>query len=384
MEGKENLDIVVNQTFDCGLKAIAIDDDDEDDDEDEEDDGDADGPQKKRLKRQRTSSFGDLADEDSIQHDIEELAKEEEAMLNVGLDDDDDNNGDAPEDRNDNSAKSSRGNNRGGGGNAAPEKKKIAVICLDDSDDEAKVEPSKKKSSNDSSSNHTGEGSGSANSSSTNPSATAIANQSAPTITDSLTSIVKSGDYKSGKIDSRARFGNLELYSVYFTGSSFGLSMVPFSGRVVVKSSANVSNLSPEQNEKPACGDFIVKVDQAMAPHGHPFQAVLDYMTDALRKRNGVYVIFGHNPEFSRFFQETALPAQLKRMEDECRRIEGQLASFAAASAPQAAADAGIEAATPMANTPLPATHLGPAPATAIDMPPEQEQDDDVIELLDD
>ena len=81
VEGKENLDMVVHQTFDCGVKAIAIDDGDDDDDEEDDDIGGEDGPKKKRLKRQRTSSFGDLADEDSIQHDIEELAKEEEGHV---------------------------------------------------------------------------------------------------------------------------------------------------------------------------------------------------------------------------------------------------------------------------------------------------------------
>lgn len=386
VEGKENLDIVVHQTFDCGLKAIAIDDGDDDDDDEEEDDdnGGEDGPKKKRLKRQRTSSFGDLADEDSIQHDIEELAKEEEAMLNIGLDDDDDNNGDAPAGSNNNAAKSSGGNTRGEGRNTAPEKKKTAVICLDDSDDEA--EGSKKKSSSDNTSGGTGEKSDGADSSS--PSATAIANQSVPTIADSITAIIKSGDYENGKIDRRARFGNLELYSVVYTGSTYGLSIVPFAGRAVVKSSANVSNLSPEQNERPACGDIIVKVGHSFAPLNHPFKAVLDYMKASIKRQNGlgVLVMFAHEPEFSRFFQETALPAHNQGKEEECRRIEEQLASFAAASAPEAANEAEAEARIPMASAPLPAapavSATAIATATTSNVPPEQ--DDEVIELLDD
>ena len=387
VEGKENLDMVVHQTFDCGLKAIAIDDGDDDDDDDDDDEeeeeedddiGGEDGPKKKRLKRQRTSSFGDLADEDSIQHDIEELAKEEEAMLNIGLDDDDDNNGDAPTGSNKNAAKSS-GGTRGEGRSAAPEKKKTAVICLDDSDDEA--EASKKKSSSDNTSGGTGEKSGGATSAS--PSATTIPNESVPTIADSITAIIKSGDYKNGKIDRRARFGNLELYSVVYTGSAYGLSIVPFAGRAVVKSSANVSNLSLEQNEKPACGDIIVKVGSSFAPFNYPMKGVLDHMRALMKRHNGlgVPITFGHDPEFSRFFQETVLPYQHQRLEEECRRIEEQLASFAAASAPEAANEAEVEARIPMASAPLPAAPALSATATTSNVPPKQ--DDEVIELLD-
>lgn len=385
VEGKENLDIVVHQTFDCGLKAIAIEDGDDDEDDEEEDDdndGGADGPKKKRWKRQRTSSFGDLADEDSIQHDIEELAKEEEAMLNIGFDDDDDNNGDAPVGSNSNAAKSTDGNNRGGGRNTDPEKKKTAVICLDDSDDEA--EASKKKCSSDNASDGTGGKSAVANSSS--PNATGNANQWGPPIADSINAIIKSGDYKNGKVDRRARFDNLELYSVLYTGSTYGLSIVPFAGRAVVKSSATISNLSPEQNARPACGDFIVKVGDAIAPFEHPFRVVLQYMQNVIQRHNGLglYIIFGHDPEFSRFFQETVLPAENQGKEEECRRIEEQLASFAAASAPEAAAEAEVEARTPMASAPLPAPPAvsANAPATTSNFPPEQ--DDEVIELLDD
>ena len=304
-------------------------------------------------------------------------------MLNIGLDDDDDNNGDAPTGSNKNAAKSS-GGNRGEGRNAAPDKKKTAVICLDDSDDEA--EASKKKSSSDNTSGGTGEKSAGATSAS--PSATTISNESVPTIADSITAIIKSGDYKNGKIDRRARFGNLELYSVVYTGSAYGLSIVPFAGRAVVKSSANVSNLSPEQNEKPACGDIIVKVGHAFAPFEYPIKGVLAHMRGAIQKQNGLGlpVMFGHDPEFSRFFQETALPAQNQDKEEECRRIEEQLASFAAASAPKAANEAEVEARIPMASAPLPAapavSATSIATANTSNVPPEQ--DDEVIELLDD
>ena len=303
-------------------------------------------------------------------------------MLNIGLDEDDDNNGDAPAGSNKNAAKSS-GGTRGEGRSAAPEKK-TAVICLDDSDDEA--EALRKKSSSDNTSGGTGEKSDGATSAS--PSATTIPNQSVPTLADSITAIIKSGDYKNGKIDRRARFGNLELYSVVYTGSAYGLSIVPFAGRAVVKSSANVSNLSPEQNEKPACGDIIVKVGHAFAPFEYPINGVLAHMRGAIQKQNGsgLPVMFGHDPEFSRFFQETALPAQNQDKEEECRRIEEQLASFAGASAPKPADEAEVEARIPMASAPLPAAPAVSATssttANTSNVPPEQ--DDEVIELLDD
>lgn len=96
--------------------------------------------------------------------------------------------------------------------------------------------------------------------------------------------------------------------------------------------------------------------------------------------------MFGHDPEFSRFFQETALPAQNQDKEEECRRIEEQLASFAAASAPKAANEAEVEARIPMASAPLPAapavSATSIATANTSNVPPEQ--DDEVIELLDD
>ena len=386
VEGKENLDIVVHRTFDCGLQAIAIDDDDDDDDEEEEDDEegeeDVDGPKRKRVKRQRMSSFGDLADEDAIQHDIEELAKEEEAMLNVGLDDDDDC--DASGETNNKSTKSSADGGRGGGRNAAPEKKKAAVICLDDSDDEAGACKKKSGEGNSTGSNADKNDKAATNANAENssaPSTAAPANSSVPTIADSVTAIIKSGDIRNGFIDRRARFGNLKLYSVRYFGPSFGLSMLLCAGRIVVKSSANVPSIPAEHNEKPAPGDFIVSVNQTNAPLTCPLQNVLNFMKQALAKArgNGISIVFGHDSEFSTFFQDAYLPALKQKNEEEYKRVGEELAALAA-SDPTTVTEIETETETPtgLVNAPLPGL---PAPAPVPNVRPTQEE---VIELLDD
>lgn len=391
VEGKENLDIVVHRTFDCGLQAIAIDDDVDDEEEEGDDDDDAeegggeeddiDGPKRKRVKRQRMSSFGDLADEDAIQHDIEELAKEEEAMLNVGLDDDDDC--DASGETNNKSTKSSEGG-RVGGRNAAPEKKKAAVICLDDSDDEAEACKKKSGEGNSTSSNADKNDKAATNANAKNssaPNTAASANSSVPTIADSITAIIKSGDIRNGIIDRRARFGNLKLYSVRYFGPHFGLSMLIFAGRIVVKSSANVPSIPPEHNEKPAPGDFVVSVDQTNAPWTCPLQQVLNFMKQAVAKArgNGISIVFGHDSEFSRFFQDAYLPALDQENEEEYKRVGEELAALAA-SDPTTVTEIEPETETlaGVVNAPLPGL---PAPAPVPNVQPEQ---DEVIELLDD
>ena len=387
VEGKENLDIVVHRTFDCGLQAIAIEDDDDDDDDEEEEDDeegeeDVDGPKRKRVKRQRMSSFGDLADEDAIQHDIEELAKEEEAMLNVGLDDDDDC--DASGETNNKSTKSSAVGGRGGGRNVAPEKKKAAVICLDDSDDEAGACKKKSGEGNSTGSNADKNDKAATNANAENssaPSTAAPANSSVPTIADSVTAIIKSGDIRNGVIDRRARFGNLKLYSVRYFGPNFGLSMLLCAGRIVVKSSANVPSIPAEHNEKPAPGDFIVSVNQTNAPLTCPLPNVLNFMKQALAKArgNGISIVFGHDSEFSRYFQDAYLPALHQKNEEEYKRVGEELAALAA-SDPTTVTEIETETETPtgLVNAPLPGL---PAPAPVPNVRPTQEE---VIELLDD
>jgi len=387
VEGKENLDIVVHRTFDCGLQAIAIDDDDEEEEDDEDDEereegggeeGDVDGPKRKRVKRQRMSSFGDLADEDAIQHDIEELAKEEEAMLNIGLDEDDDY--DASGETKNKSTKSSADGGRGGGRNAAPEKKKAAVICLDDSDDEAEACKKKSSEGNSTGSNADKNDKAATNANAENssaPSTAAPANSSVPTIADSITAIIKSGHIRYGVIDRRARFGILKLYSVRYFGPHFGLSLISFAGRIVVKSSANVPSIPPEHNEKPAPGDFIVSVNQTNAPLTCPLQNVLNFMKQAVAKArgNGISIVFGHDSEFSRYFQD-ASEVLNQENEEEYQRVSEELAALAA-SAPTSVNEIETETEpTGVVNAPLPA----PAPVPNV----QPEQDEEVIELLDD
>ena len=390
VEGKENLDIVVLRTFDCGLQAIAIDEEDDDEEEEEDDEegekeggeeGDVDGPMRKRVKRQRMGSFGDLADEDAIQHDIEELAKEEEAMLNVGLDEDDDY--DASGETKTKSTKSSADGDRGGGRNAAPEKKKAAVICLDDSDDEAEACKKKSSEGNSTGSNADQNDKAATNANAVNssaPSTAAPANSSVPTIADSITAIIKSGHIRYGVIDRRARFGILKLYSMRYFGPHFGLSLISFAGRIVVKSSANVPSIPPEHNEKPAAGDFIVSVDQTNAPLTCPLQNVLNFMKQAVAKArgNGISIVFGHDSEFSRFFQ-AASKVLNQENEEEYQRVSEELAALAA-SAPTSVNEIETETEpTGVVNAPLPEL---PAPAPVPNVQPEQ--DEEVIELLDD
>ena len=209
------------------------------------------------------------------------------------------------------------------------------------------------------------------------PSTAAPANSSVPTIADSITAIIKSGHIRYGVIDRRARFGILKLYSVRYFGPHFGLSMLLFAGRIVVKSSANVPSIPPEHNEKPAPGDFIVSVNQTNAPLTCPLQNVLNFMKQAVAKArgNGISIVFGHDSEFSRYFQD-ASEVLNQENEEEYQRVSEELAALAA-SAPTSVNEIETETEpTGVVNAPLPA----PAPVPNV----QPEQDEEVIELLDD
>lgn len=303
VEGKENLDIVVHRTFDCGMEAIQVDEEDDEEEDSGDESSEGGGSENNKFKRQKTSSFGELANEDSIQHDIEELAREEEAMLNIGLEDDDDN-ADTAADNSSNdgaatkalsasSSSASRNESTTKTSSKAGQGESAAAICLlDDSDDE-----------DENADNRDGKTGG------------AILEKDEPasnriTVSDSIAEFTRQGgDPRCRRFGSQARFKNLRIYKIHFTGPSFGLWLVPYQGRIVVNFAVKIKENSPEQNGTPFAGDIVVSVNGAHVPHN----ATLDHVTNFMRQqvalgRTPVELQFAHDPDFSAWFRDSIIP----------------------------------------------------------------------------
>jgi len=355
VEGKENLDIVVHRTFDCGMEAIQSDreDDEEEDSNDENSYGD--GSEKKTFKRQKTSSFGELANEDSIQHDIEELAKEEEAMLNIGLDDDDDNADPSADNSSNNGAAAaalpseslgtSRNERRNQTSSNVRQDGESAAICLIDDSDEEDDDTDKLK---------------------------AVDEKNKPaqtTVSASIANFIsRGGDYRSHKFHHQARFQNMTLYKMHFAGPLFGLVFASYQGRVVIKFAVKIKGNTPEQNALPCAGDILVNVNGAYVPHNTTVHNAVDFMTRQFALgRTPVELQFAHDPDFCAWFCDYVVP-----------RVP---------STENAVADTGTDStavAMPSVNGAA-ASSGGPAAAAAsTSMAQSSGGSDEVIELLDD
>ena len=303
VEGKENLDIVVHRTFNCGMEAIQsdVEEDEEEDSGDENSDGGA--FENNRFKRQKTCSYGQLANEDSIQHDIEELAREEEAMLNVGLDDEDDN-ADTSVDNIINNGSAAvaapaalSGASRADSGNVTSSKAgqgEAATICLlDDSDEEEENSGNHEKKNVDTVHEKYKPAS------------------SRMTVSGFIAEFTsQGGDPRRLRFDNQARFQNLRLYKIHFAGPSFGLLLVPYQGRIVVNFAVKIKENSPEQNGMPFAGDILVSVNGIYVPHNTTLEVATNFMRAQVSSgRTPVELQFAHDPDFSAWFRELLIPS---------------------------------------------------------------------------
>jgi len=288
VEGKEKLDIVVHRQYEDEWSAIdrvcGTNDKDDDISVDEVDD-----------------DFGKMNDGDLIEHDMEEMANEEQAMVKRNSEDDDDDIIDAtsedffgsgPLEKSQPLDKIHRQEsvpvtvNVGMGATESvpgtvnvemgateanadfPGKSDNCVICLSDDDEVEHVHNGKKQ----------------------------------PEIRD----IIKSFGFKPKEETIRAGlpvavlFPNMQFYNVTFNGPTYGLALANFSGRVVVqKPPSNEIDVSP--------GSVIAAINSHIVPHNTKFQDIMNMLKYAINRSPAV-ITFAQDKEFELFWLKVLKP----------------------------------------------------------------------------
>jgi len=227
VEGKEMMDMVVHNSYNNEFDAVdrkcdkdKVDDDD-DDDRDEQDDAFA------------------LANEGSIQHDIEELAKED--IAGPATSDDDCSGNEEPSNANQKKRNtlSSSGNN---------------VICLlDDDEDVTAVE-------------------------------TILVD--AP-IEQVLQQYKK--DKQTFPLQTTTKILGMKYFYMFWLGQRYDLHFVPFHGRIIVSS---------QRKEEPKFASIVIAINNWVVPIGSDFTQVIHVLKDSL-KTPPVRLMFGHDENFS-------------------------------------------------------------------------------------
>ena len=276
VEGKENLDIVVHRRFDCGLDAIQSGEGDHDTDEDD----DHQSSSVKNAKRRRAECFGDLAEEADIQHDIEELAREEAVMLMDGLD------GDGGEEDASGVASSSGTNTET---SRCGKKNESSTICLLDDDDEEMDNKNKgvdKKT------------------------------EQPIYITDAIETFIKENSMHY-HFESRSRLKSLRTYNVCFGGRAYGMKLSPFDGHIIVVENCPARLRELGDGTKPGIGSIVLKINGVYLRYGVSFHEVKNYLVQLMHQSrihgNPVEILFGEDDDFCKFIREVYLPKDTER-----------------------------------------------------------------------
>ena len=219
VEGKEMMDIVLHKTYANEFDAV---------DRKCDLDIDIDSDSEEAGKKEDANA---LADEYSIQHEIEELATEDIQQA-AGNDDDCPADADAPGDKKESASSNAPSNE---------------IICLSDDEED---EPS-----------------------------------SNPTVNMTSEEILKFSRARKDKADlilpKSLRLCNTKFFSVFFPGPRYGITFYSYSGRCII-----LTNGISKDPEVPQIGDVLVAVNQWVARADTDFNEVLSNLRQSLHEAN--------------------------------------------------------------------------------------------------
>lgn len=248
VEGKEGMDIALEREL-------------EDDEEHEILKADVGTGSNKRKSQDDLEDFVDT-DDVELAAEIDELCHEEEEMLKAKCEEEDD---DPDSFEKEASSEDKRGNNASSSSARAGATETSVIELLDEDTDE---KPSL-------------------------------------TIAETRQLYLDSGVMAKVLLDPTVRFNKLRVYTVRYPGPSYGLIMVSYNGRVIVRS-FNASRANHNWS-KPEVGSIIVAINGLVIPHGAPFGKILQYMKNVMM-RPPVTVTFAEDDEFTSMFIEDIVP----------------------------------------------------------------------------
>ena len=253
VEGKEKMDIVVHTTYQNEIDAVLrkSDNDLDSDTEDVEEKKDANA----------------LANEDTIQHDIEELATED-MKLAAGNEDDD------PDDKPQNFERKK------------PKAKEEDIICLSDDEDETEVQVE-------------------------TPATTTKASKPKPVdLTENTTSETLFHSYNDSKwtiqpptsVHNSFQLSKPKHFYMFFKGPTYRLSFFPVAGRVVV-SDNKATPADSNGIQYPAFGDILVAINDNLVDN-IPGRNVVNMLKSAIQSNSFVRLFFVRDVYLSNAFQK--------------------------------------------------------------------------------
>jgi len=89
---------------------------------------------------------------------------------------------------------------------------------------------------------------------------------------------------------------NLRYYKIRFEGPSYGMSLISFQGRFIIKDTKG-------ESEKPSSGDILISINSNYLTHGLDHKIVIIALKEAMQ-RPPVEMLFGEDEQFSSFFQK--------------------------------------------------------------------------------
>ena len=264
VEGKENLDMVIHRAYECGMDVLKRGDESDGEEDDCEED-------------EKKESLADLAEESTIQHEIEELAMEEQHQMKAGSDEDDEDEEAIPSDDRDINCVQKSHCKAGYAGKVMVKEPATDVICL--SDDDCEETDSKKEG---------------------------VKGQNPPKLISDIIAENKALNGQKISFDRRVNLPFLRLYSLSFSGPSYGLIMTEFKGRVVIKEKHPQRKKNFGEDVLPDVGDILLGINNYTLPYSTVsrvgFENTLNKMKVAIKKPP-VQLVFGTDKSFKEFYR---------------------------------------------------------------------------------
>jgi len=257
VEGKEKQKIVVHKTYEWDQLGNG-----EVDNEIDDEDGELEQSSQVSKKRQRSESFADLVDTDDIQHDIEELCREEEEMLKDANNKGDD---DVAENVSDTGSKSPSAPS-----DSKKQKEQIKEVAGDQVGETSLGPP-------------------------------------LLILKDVINYCIKAKSYKVS-FNPLMKLPNLRVYKMHFLGPSYGLYLSYYQGRIIVRKKHPKREEEYGVDVKPDVGSIVLAINGYSLPQKMTFQLILGFMKKLIQKQHPVELTIGEDEEFSTFFIEVALP----------------------------------------------------------------------------
>jgi hypothetical protein len=106
-------------------------------------------------------------------------------------------------------------------------------------------------------------------------------------------------------------FPSLRLYKMHFSGGNYGLDIIAYNDRIVVRGQSERRTEKFGHLAKPSVGDILVACNNKYLPYGWPLSSALAFLASTLRSsRAPVELTFAEDAGFAQFFASNLPPPE--------------------------------------------------------------------------